>query len=158
MLGAGEFTVNGVEELALPLAVVTSKEPDVAFAGTVVVICVALEIVKTAATPLKESAVAPVKFVPVIVTLVPAEPDCGEKVAMLGAGGVVVELELPMAPHEATLHVIPAKKIRTAMRARKCAKNQWFFKDSTSSQYRRQCFPGAAAGMLAGKAIRPIAR
>jgi hypothetical protein len=75
IVGVGIFTEKDAEELALPLGVVTRRVPEVAPAGTLVRICVSLDTVKTAAVPLKESAVAPVRLVPVIVTLVPANPD-----------------------------------------------------------------------------------
>jgi hypothetical protein len=41
--------------------------------------------VKAALTPLKVTAVAPVKFVPLIVTLVPSGPVVGEKLVIEGA-------------------------------------------------------------------------
>jgi hypothetical protein len=48
---------------------------------------------------LNVSAVAPVKFVPVIVTTVPATPDTGVKLEIAGAagGGVPLEFALPQA-------------------------------------------------------------
>jgi hypothetical protein len=58
-------------ELALPFGVVTEIFPLVAPLGTVAVIWVALITVKEAEVPLKATAVAPVRFVPVIVTDVP---------------------------------------------------------------------------------------
>src|SRR6478672_12453319 len=60
-----------------PPGVVTVMGPVVAPAGTVVVIVPGVPSVKAAATPLKETAVAPVKAVPVIVTFVPAGPKVG---------------------------------------------------------------------------------
>jgi len=41
--------------------------------------------VKAALTPLKITAVAPVKFVPLMVTLVPSGPAVGEKLVIVGA-------------------------------------------------------------------------
>jgi hypothetical protein len=41
--------------------------------------------VKAALTPLKVTAVAPVKFVPLMVTLVPSGPVVGEKLVIEGA-------------------------------------------------------------------------
>ena len=58
------------------LGVVTVMGPVVAPAGTVVVIVPEASTVMAAATPLNETAVAPVK--PVIVTLVPTGPKIGE--------------------------------------------------------------------------------
>ena len=40
---------------------------------------------KAALTPLKITAVAPVKFVPLMVTLVPSGPAVGEKLVIVGA-------------------------------------------------------------------------
>jgi hypothetical protein len=42
--------------------------------------------------PLKRTAVAPVKLVPVMVTAVPAAPEVGVKLVMVGAGAVTVKL------------------------------------------------------------------
>jgi hypothetical protein len=60
-----------------PPGVVTVMGPVVAPAGTVVVIVPEGLTVKVAATPLNETAVAPVKAVPVIVTPVPTGPKVG---------------------------------------------------------------------------------
>ena len=46
--------------------------------------------VKVALVPLKVTAVAPVKFVPLIVTLVPTGPLAGEKLVIVGALAVTV--------------------------------------------------------------------
>lgn len=68
-------TVKRVVVFKGPLPVVTVMGPVVAPAGTVVVIVPEGSTVKVAATPLNETAVAPVK--PVIVTSVPTEPKVG---------------------------------------------------------------------------------
>ena len=47
---------------------------------------------KVAAVPLNRTAVAPVKFVPLIVTLVPAGPLVGVKLVIVGALAVTVKL------------------------------------------------------------------
>ena len=47
---------------------------------------------KPAAVPLNATAVAPVKFVPLIVTLVPADPLVGVKLVIVGALAVTVKL------------------------------------------------------------------
>ena len=47
---------------------------------------------KPAAVPLKATADAPVKFVPVIVTLVPAGPLVGVKPVIVGALAAIVKL------------------------------------------------------------------
>src|SRR5580704_9222897 len=52
--------------------------------------------VKLAAVPLNVTAVAPVKFVPLIVTLAPTGPLVGVTVAIVGAG-MTVKLVAPVA-------------------------------------------------------------
>src|SRR3989442_1377873 len=52
--------------------------------------------VKVAALPLNVTAVAPVKFVPLIVTLVPTPPLVGVKLAIVGAGTTVKVAALPL--------------------------------------------------------------
>jgi len=71
--------------LAVPPAVVTLIGPVVAPAGTLAVIAVAEFTVKLALTALNVTAVAPLKFVPLIVTLVPTGPLLGAKLAIVGA-------------------------------------------------------------------------
>jgi len=93
--------VKFVDDAAVPLGVPTRILPVVLPAATVAVIWVPLSTEKLAAgLLLKVSAVAPVKFVPVIVTIVPVTPDAGVKLEMVGAaggGGVLLELALPQA-------------------------------------------------------------
>src|SRR5438477_291615 len=74
------------ELVAVPPGVVTEMVPDDEQFGTVAVICVELLTVNDAACPLNFTLVAPVKFVPVMVTLEPAPPLAGEKPEMVGAG------------------------------------------------------------------------
>lgn len=78
----------GTEKLVLlvpvPARVVTAIMPVVAPAGTVAVICVSELTVKFAAVPLKVTAVAPVKFRPVMTTDVPAAPPAGVKLVIYG--------------------------------------------------------------------------
>ena len=55
--------------------------------------------VKVAALPLNATALAPVKFVPVIVTLVPTGPLAGVKLVIVGALALTVKLaELVAVP------------------------------------------------------------
>jgi hypothetical protein len=84
-----ESTVNGVplKLQPVPQGVVTLSEPVAAPPGTVAVICVSESTVKLAATRLKAARVAPVKFVPVIVTVVPAAPLLGVKEWITGSPG-----------------------------------------------------------------------
>jgi hypothetical protein len=68
--------------------VVTEIAPEAAPLGTVAVICVALATVKdVAGVPAKLTAVAPVKPVPVSVTVVPTAPEVGAKLVRVGRGG-----------------------------------------------------------------------
>ena len=75
---------------AVPRGAMTVSVPLVAPAGTMAVICVLLFTVKEAAAPLKVSAVAPLKPVPVMVTTVPTGPEAGVKLVIRtgrGRGG-----------------------------------------------------------------------
>src|SRR5712664_1687945 len=56
--------------------------------------------VKVALNPLKVTAVAPVKFVPLIVTLVPTGPLVGVKLVIVGGGTTVNELALTAVPED----------------------------------------------------------
>jgi hypothetical protein len=82
-LGAAD-TVNELELVAVPPDVVTVTCPVDAPEGTVVVIDEDETTVKLALTPLNFTAVAPVKFAPLIVTLVPMAPLVGEKLEIPG--------------------------------------------------------------------------
>ena len=77
-------TVNAPELVAVPPGVVTLMVPDVAPAGTVAWMEVAEVTLKVAFAPLNATAVAPVKFVPAMVTLAPTGPLVGLKLAMVG--------------------------------------------------------------------------
>src|SRR5882672_7605878 len=70
--------------VGVPPGVVTLSGPVVAPSGTVASIAVSEVTVKLALTPLKATAVAPVKFVPLIATLVPTDPLVGVKPVMVG--------------------------------------------------------------------------
>ena len=85
MVGAG-MMVKLDELVAVPPGVVTLIEPLVAPAGTVALIDVADTTLKMALVSLNFTAVAPMKFVPVMVTLVPTGPIVGEKLVIVGAG------------------------------------------------------------------------
>ena len=88
--------MNELEEVPVPDGVLTEIVPVVAPEGTVAVICVELLTVKEVPVPLNLSAVAPVKFVPVILTLVPTAPLVGEK-------DVIVGDPEPLDPFNATM-------------------------------------------------------
>lgn len=84
----------------VPLPVVTEIAPVMAALGTVAVIWVSLTTVKEeAATPAKLTPVAPEKPVPVMVTIVPAGPETGLKLLIVGpplpAAGVTLAHVVP---------------------------------------------------------------
>jgi len=87
----GFTTVKLAVLVAVPAGFVTVTGPLVAPLGTVAWITVAEVTVKPAAVPLNFTAVVPVKFEPLIVTLVPTTPLAGEKVVIIG-GTVTVKL------------------------------------------------------------------
>src|SRR2546425_569535 len=83
--GAVLMTVNTLVLVAVPQGVVTLSGPVVAPVGTVSRITVAEVTVKGAAlTPLNVTAVAPVRFVPLSITLVPTSPLVGVKLVIVG--------------------------------------------------------------------------
>ena len=84
-----ESTVNGVplKLQPVPQGAVTLSEPVEAPPGTVAVICVSESTLKLAAARLNAMPVAPLKFVPAIVTVVPACPPLGVKELIIGAPG-----------------------------------------------------------------------
>jgi len=99
---AGALTTVKLPALvAVPPEVVTLSGPLVAPAGTVAWIAVAEVTVKVALVPLNATAVAPVKLVPLMVTLVPTGPLVGEKFAIVGALTTVKLLALVAVPPDA---------------------------------------------------------
>ena len=94
----GLSTVKLLELLAEPPGVVTLMGPLEAPAGTVAWIAVAELTVKLALVPLNRTAVAPLKFVPLIVTLVPAGPLTGAKPVIVGGLSTVKLPELLAEP------------------------------------------------------------
>lgn len=87
--------------VAVPPAVVTFTVPVVTLAGVTAVMLVAELTVKlAAATLLNVTAVAPVKLVPVMVTVAPAHPLVGVKLVIVGTGvlvAVMVKLTFEMS-------------------------------------------------------------
>jgi len=79
-------TKNGVALVVVPLAVVTVIGPLVAELGTVAVIVLEELTLKLAEVPLNFTAVAPVKFAPLIVTVVLLAPLPGVKLEIAGNG------------------------------------------------------------------------
>jgi hypothetical protein len=97
---AAVVTLKPWELQSLPPGVVTQIFPVVAPLGTVAVIFVEDFTVNVAEAPWNVTLVAPVKFVPVIVTVVPTGPEVGEKeVTVGGAAAVTVKFwELAAVP------------------------------------------------------------
>jgi hypothetical protein len=94
MLGPAAVTAKVTPLLAAP-PTVTTTFPVVAPAGTVTPMLVALQLVGVAAVPLNCTVLVPCvvpKFAPLIVTGLPANPDAGFRLVMLGAGAVTVKL------------------------------------------------------------------
>ena len=92
-------TVNAAVLVAVPPPVTMEMGPVVAPLGTVVVICVSLSTVKVVwSTPLNATAVAPVKYVPVITTVVPSMPPVGLKPPIRGGGGGDPILNVAISP------------------------------------------------------------
>jgi hypothetical protein len=107
-VGGEAVTVKVATLVAVPPAVVTLHLAEAAPAGTDAVICVAEFTVKVAVTEPSLTELAPVKFVPVNVTLAPTGPLDGEKPDTVGAGGGAVTVKLPelvaVPPGVVTLH------------------------------------------------------
>ena len=82
----------------MPSGVVTLSGPVVAPFGTVAWITIGVVTVKLALTPLNVTAVAPVKFVPLSVTLLPTGPLVGVKLVIVGAGITVKLVVLVAVP------------------------------------------------------------
>ena len=78
--------------VAVPAGVVTVIGPDAAPAGTVAVILIGELTVNTAEVPLNFTAVAPVRFAPLMATLVPGAPLAGVKLVIRGATVKLVAL------------------------------------------------------------------
>ena len=118
-------TVNGLGLVAVPPGVVTVTEPDVANAGTPVVIVVLFFTLKLGPTltPLNFTAVAPVKFVPVIVTSAPTGPLAGVNVVIVGAvacatPGINAPTNPTAAPNNTSERQEPRPNIITAPKNR----------------------------------------
>lgn len=81
-----EVTTNRPELAAVPPLVVTVMRPLRAPLGTAVLMLVLLRTKRLARRPPKLSEVAPVKFLPLIITTSPTLPECGEKPVITGLG------------------------------------------------------------------------
>ena len=95
--GENAITVKFVALVAVPDEVVTAIGPVVTPAGAVVVICVGEFTVNDELAPLNATLVVLEKFVPVIVTTVPAEPPLGVKLVIVGVTGVA-SVAIKVAP------------------------------------------------------------
>jgi hypothetical protein len=101
------FTLKFELLVAVPPGVVTLILPAIAVAGTVAVIWVGEFSAKLALCPLKVTAVAPPKFVPITVTTVPTGPLVGEKLETVGAGMTVKLLALDADPPDVVTVIGP---------------------------------------------------
>jgi hypothetical protein len=94
------------ERVAVPPGVEMAIVPP-ALPGTTAVICVGETIVKLAAVAVpKLTAVAPVKFAPLIVIVAPGSPLCGEKLVIAGVGTYVNPAKLALPPG-VTIVILP---------------------------------------------------
>src|SRR5438046_5154850 len=100
-------TVKLAALLAVPPGVVTLIGPLVAPAGTVAVIAVAELTVKLALVPLNSTAEAPVKLVPLMVTLVPTGPLPGVKLVIVGGLMTVKLAALLAVPSGVVTLIVP---------------------------------------------------
>ena len=118
--------MKSVALVAVPPGVVTVILPVVAPDGTVAVTDVAVLVVNVAVTPLNLTAVTPVRFVPVIVTLVPTGPLVGVNDVIVGpadhgevgravrrAATVVVTCSGPVVAPVGTVAVICVAELTT---------------------------------------------
>ena len=95
----GTVIVKAESLIAVPPEVITEIFPDVPVPTTAVIVVADTTVNDVAAIPPKVTPVAPVKFVPVTVTEVPAGPLAGVKLEIVGsaAAGVIVKAELLVA-------------------------------------------------------------
>lgn len=90
MVGAGVFRKVKPDFVAVPYGVITLTSPVVPEA-TAAVICVSeFTVNELAAVPPKDTAVAPAKFVPVIVTIAPDAADVGVNEEIVGIRDVTL--------------------------------------------------------------------
>jgi hypothetical protein len=95
--------------VAVPAGVVTEMWPVVAPAGTVVTILVAMSDTTVATVALNATLVAPERFWPVMVTVVPAAPEAGVKLLIPGVTVVVIRpIEVPLVSLKLVNHSAPS--------------------------------------------------
>ena len=98
IVGTGKY-VNVPDEVAVPPGVVTEMVPLVPLATTAVMDVALTTLKEAAAVPPKLTAVAPVKLVPVIVTVIPGPAEVGLKDVIVGTGTYVnVPYEVAVPP------------------------------------------------------------
>src|SRR5882672_8037552 len=99
MVGAARGVTVNTGPVTTPAGVTTVIGPVVAPPGTFTVICVGESMLKNcASTPLKNTLLAPVKFVPVMTTCVPGAPVVGVTALMVGALALVTVKLLALVP------------------------------------------------------------
>jgi hypothetical protein len=118
--GSASTNVNVPAEVAVPPGVVTLILPVVPSPTTAVIVVAFTTLNDVAAVPPNETAVAPVKYVPVIVTVIPGAAVVGVKDVMVGASinvnpasdpvpSGVVTITLPEAPDPTTAVMVSAE-------------------------------------------------
>jgi hypothetical protein len=98
--------------VAVPPGVVTETLPDVPLATTAVMLVELTTVYDEAAVPPKLTAVAPVKLVPVIVTVAPTAADVGVNEVIVGAGTYVKPV-LAAVPPGVVTNTLPVAPLPT---------------------------------------------
>ena len=112
-VGPGNANVNVPVDVTVPPGVVTDIVPVVPLPITAVILVALTTVNDVAAVPPKLTAVAPVKFVPVIVTVAPAPAVVGVKDEIVGACiNVKVPLEVAVPPGVIT-EIVPVVPLAT---------------------------------------------
>ena len=93
----GRVDINPAR-VAVPPGVVTPTLPDVPPPTTAVMLVVLTTENEVAAVPPKLTIVAPVKLVPVMVTVVPVHADAGVNEVMVGGGLICLITDTEVAP------------------------------------------------------------
>ena len=91
VIRSGNVMVKSVLLVAVPAGVITEIFPEVPVPTTAVKVVDDTTLKDVAAVPPKVTPVAPVRFVPVIVTVVPAIPLVGVKLVIPGSNEAVTE-------------------------------------------------------------------
>jgi hypothetical protein len=108
-ISPGSVTVNSTRLVPVPPEVVTEIGPEDAPTGTVAAIWDSEATVNEAGLPLKETAVATVKLVPVIVTRPPAGPLVGANAATTGGSPdeTVKSVRVVNVPSSSVTEMVP---------------------------------------------------